>query len=109
MLPNHSKFIIRILALCLCTFILSGCFGSLSKRPPAYGSIVEAFYVCEEKKLLVGGVWGKGPIRKFGLEDDSCWRNEWKELNRNEFKELATKWYGKNWANETPYWTRQSN
>jgi hypothetical protein len=59
-----------------------------------------------ESKNLEGGIYGKGPFKKFGLSSSSCWRSEWVEITREEFKKLATEWYGYDWSNEIPYWSK---
>ncbi len=76
------------------------------KQPPSYGKIEEKYYVCRQQKLLEGGVFGKGPMRKFP-EDNSefwCYRDDWEEIDKNTFKGLATDWYAVNWASDTPFW-----
>ena len=79
------------------------------KHPPAYGLIVEKYYVCEAHKNLEGGIFGKGPIMKFTGKGKRnwCWREEWKEIDRKEFKILASEWYGKNWSEDIDFWQNE--
>ncbi|HED35086.1 MAG TPA: hypothetical protein ENJ08_12885 [Gammaproteobacteria bacterium] len=78
------------------------------KQPPSYGLIVEKYYVCREYKILYGGIFGKGPTRKFSNKSAKswCWRSEWEEIDRKMFKKLAIEWYGIKWEEEAAYWQR---
>lgn len=77
------------------------------KQPPFHGIIAEKYYVCHEHKNLNGGIFGKGPTRVFSGKGQRswCWREEWKEIDRDTFKRLATEWYGIDWSTETPFWS----
>ncbi len=68
---------------------------NLDRQPPGYGLIEQAYYVCYKHKLLYGGIFGKGPTRKFsGLgKQDWCYRDEWEKINKVTFEYLAIKWY----------------
>ncbi len=103
-----TKVIIIIILAILTIIILFFTYiwwGSL-KQPPAYALIIEKYYVCRKHKMLYGGIFGKGPTRKYSKNGGKtwCWRSEWEEIDRKTFKKLATEWYGINWAEETPYW-----
>jgi len=76
------------------------------KQPPAYGLIEHKYYVCRQHKILHGGIFGKGPIKKYYVNEEKswCWRDEWEEIDRKTFKELATDWYGVNWSEEALWW-----
>lgn len=65
--------------------------------------IGEEYFACEKKKLLTGGIYGKGPIFEYP-EKGWCWRWDWDEVSRIGFKELGTKWYSVDWANESQWW-----
>lgn len=88
----------------LSTVVLASCVGPLSKSP-AHGMIDQKYFKCVESKNLEGGIYGKGPFKKFGPTNTSCWRSEWVEITREEFKKLATNWYGYDWSSEIPYWS----
>ncbi len=104
------KVFIIIVLVILTIFLLffSYLWWTSLKQPPAHALIIEKYYVCREHKILQGGIFGKGPIRKFTKADSKtwCWRNDWEEIDRKTFKNLATEWYGINWAEEPPYWSR---
>lgn len=76
------------------------------KQPPAYTQIVEKYYVCKKHRILHGGIFGKGPTRKYFKSNgrEWCWKWEWEEIDRKTFKGLATDWYGVDWSKEVPYW-----
>lgn len=76
------------------------------KQPPAYGLIVEKYYVCPVQQNLYGGIFGKGPTQEFHGKNTRawCWKHEWKEIDRKTFKQLATEWYGKDWSQDIPFW-----
>lgn|SRR5690554_6845927 len=76
------------------------------RQPPAYALIIEKYYVCPNHKALYGGIFGKGPTKRF-FPDKSrqwCWRWEWNEVSAAEFKSLATQWYGVDWSSEADWW-----
>jgi len=76
------------------------------KQPPSYGLIECKYYVCRQHKILQGGIFGKGLTKKYYADEGKCWcwRDEWEEIDRKTFKELATDWYGVNWSEETLWW-----
>lgn len=74
------------------------------RQPPAYAMIVEKYYVCYEYRILHGGIFGKGPTRKFAGEKTWCWRKHWQEIDKHTFKQLAVQWYGVNWETRGDWW-----
>ncbi len=66
--------------------------------------IEQAYFVCEDKQLLKGGIVGKGPFVSFPEKNSWCWRWKWKKITRDEFKALVTQWYLVDWSNETQWW-----
>lgn len=76
------------------------------RQPPAFALIVEKYYACPERKALHGGIFGKGPTRILFPEGERqwCWRSEWQEIDRAEFKRLATLWHGVDWSRECEWW-----
>jgi hypothetical protein len=75
-------------------------------QPPPHGMIEQAYFKCEDSKSLEGGIYGKGPFKKFGPEDSACSSSEWQSISLDEFRKLATQWYEVNWSNEIAWWNR---
>jgi len=71
---------------------------------PDHKMIDYRFFKCEKTRDLRGGIYGKGPFKRFGPEESKCKKTEWVEINREEFKSLATEWYGYDWSQEIPFW-----
>ena len=61
------------------------------KQPPSFGEYEEKYYVCRDQKLLEGGIFNKGPKKKFPENNNKlwCYQDEWEEIDKNTFKELA--------------------
>jgi hypothetical protein len=84
--------------------------GCASSKQPKHMMIEQAYFKCNSSRSLQGGIYGKGPLAKFGPTPSSCSSSEWVRITRSEFKSLATEWYGKDWSQETtafwkyPYW-----
>lgn len=76
-------------------------------EPPPHAMIELAYFKCEASRNLEGGIYGKGPFKRFGPERSSCSSSEWKRISRAEFKQLATEWHGQRWHNEIPFWSRE--
>ena len=72
--------------------------------PPKQHLIEQSYYVCQKEKALVGGNFGTGPVIKFPDKKAWCWRWDWNRISREEFKSLTTKWYLKDWSDETYWW-----
>ncbi len=89
--------------------LVAGIWGQSLRQPPAFGLIVEKYYACPERKALHGGIFGKGPTRILFPEGERqwCWRGEWKEIDRAEFRRLATQWHGVDWSREGEWWNRE--
>ena len=100
--------VIALLILLIIILFFTFIWWQSLKQPPAFGLIVEKYYVCKEHRILEGGIFGKGPTRKFSKTNGKSWcsRNEWEEIDRKTFKKLATEWYGVDWSDEIPYWQR---
>ncbi len=71
---------------------------------PEHKKIDMKFFKCEKSRSLRGGIYGKGPFKKFGPKESNCNKREWTEIDKNEFKKLATTWYGYDWSKEIPFW-----
>ena len=63
--------------------------AQFSFRPP-HQMIARQFFKCEANRRLEGGNYGKGPMERFGPH--FC--RGWVEIDEQEFKSLALKWYG---------------
>jgi hypothetical protein len=74
---------------------------------PPHKMIERAYFKCEASKNLEGGIYGKGPFKRFGPEASACSNQDWVRISHEEFKALATQWYGVNWDNEIPWWNRE--
>jgi hypothetical protein len=69
-------------------------------RPPPHGLIDHAYFYCEKCHSLVGGIFGKGPVKRFdGINKQRC-DHHWQKITRAEFKALAAKLYAIDWAYE---------
>jgi hypothetical protein len=77
---------------------------SLWAAEPDHMMIDVKFFKCDKSKDLRGGIYGKGPFKRFGPPKSDCRKDEWIEITKDEFKMLATKWYGYDWSNEIPFW-----
>lgn len=100
--------VIGVVVLALAALFASVWRQSL-RQPPAFAMIVEKYYACPERKALHGGIFGKGPTRILFRERGRqwCWRSEWKEIDRVEFRRLATQWHGVDWSREGEWWNRE--
>lgn len=76
------------------------------RQPPAFALITEKYYVCRDHHALHGGIFGKGPTKRFfpPMSRQWCWRWEWEEVGRDEFKQLATAWHRVDWSHEGHWW-----
>lgn len=63
--------------------------AEFSFRPP-HKMMARQFFKCEANRRLEGGNYGKGPMERFGPH--FC--RGWIEIDEQEFKALALKWYG---------------
>ena len=64
-----------------------------------------AFYKCVASRSLEGGIYKKGPFRRFGRDPPTCSTTQWERIERDEFKRLATEWHGKQWEAEILFWS----
>lgn len=89
--------------------LVAGIWGQSLRQPPAFALIVEKYYACPQRKALHGGIFGKGPTKILFPEGERqwCWRGEWKEIDRAEFRRLATQWHGVDWSREGEWWNRE--
>lgn len=98
--------VIAVVIAVMITVLLALLWWTSLKQPPAHALIIEKYYVCQTHKGLHGGIFGKGPTKKFfpSSAREWCWRWEWEEVTAEEFKKLASEWYGVNWSEESDWW-----
>lgn len=75
----------------------------MTPRDPPHLMVEESYFKCNTSKSLVGGIWGKGPFKRIG-PPPQCARDEWVQIDRREFKALATSWHGVDWSKEISFW-----
>lgn len=73
-------------------------------QDPPHQMIEQAYFKCEASKNLEGGIYGKGPFKRFGPRESLCSQRDWIKISQEEFKELAAKWYDVDWSTEIPFW-----
>jgi hypothetical protein len=71
---------------------------------PTHAAVEQKYSKCEKSSNLEGGIYGKGPFKRFGPEKAACSKAEWVEIDKAEFKRLATAWHGVDWSKEIPFW-----
>jgi hypothetical protein len=86
----------------LLTVLLAGAALEACFRPHSSYVVYEAYYKCESRKGLEGGIYGKGPMKRFGPR----YCNDWSMIDKKEFMQLASEWYGVRWENEIEWWRR---
>lgn len=97
--------LIFVLALPLC---IGGC-ASRYDQPPKTKMIEQAFFSCSKCGSLRGGVFGKGPTKRFQAATASHCVHDWQQVSYEEFKTLATQRFGVDWLKEIPYWSQQTS
>jgi hypothetical protein len=95
-----NYFIVKIITLAF----LAGFLAPLWAAEPNNKAIEMKFFKCEKSQDLRGGIYGKGPFKKFGPPKSECSEDEWVEISKDEFKTLASRWYRYDWTNEIPFW-----
>ena len=81
--------------------------GCAAYQPPPHGMIEQAYFRCDASRNLEGGIYGKGPTKRFGPKQPACASKEWVRISHSEFKRLASQWYGYDWSKEIPFWSRE--
>ena len=57
---------------------------------------------------MIGGIHGKGPVKKFDGDDREQCVHDWSAIDRATFMDTATKLYGIDWSVEPAfYWNRE--
>lgn len=70
---------------------------------PSHVLMDHKYWACEESKSLEGGIYGKGPFKRFG-PPGACAEDKWQAVSQKDFKRLAVEWYGFDWSEEIPFW-----
>lgn len=101
-----ASLVIVALIFIVLAVLLGGAWWLSLKQPPAFALITEKYYVCPQHRALHGGIFGKGPTKIFFPDQARqwCWRSEWQEIGKSEFRSLATQWYNVDWKNEGDWW-----
>lgn len=75
----------------------------LHASEPEHALMDHRYWACEQSKSLEGGIYGKGPFKKFG-PTGVCSQEEWRAVSQEEFRRLASEWYRFDWSEEIPFW-----
>ncbi|WP_374012510.1 hypothetical protein [Pseudoxanthomonas koreensis] len=108
-----TVLIVVLAVIAVVAVAIAGLFANVwwqaRKQPPAFALIVEKYYACPDQRALHGGIFGKGPTKVLfpAGARQWCWRDEWKEIDRAEFRRLASQWHGVDWSQEGEWWTRE--
>jgi hypothetical protein len=96
--------VIFIGVMCAIVIIMS-CAGERTNQAPEHKAIEQAYFKCERCKSLEGGIYGKGPFKELHRKEAEKCVHAWIRIEKEEFKKLATEWYGVKWEDEIPWWT----
>jgi len=83
--------------------ILLAPLTAIAGEHPPHMAVEEAYFECLASKSLQGGIFGKGPLRKFGPQPGTCSEKQWQKVSREQFKIRATQWCGTNWERDIPF------
>ncbi len=86
--------------------LISGIGIYTMDRRPSHGLVEQAYFLCYKCGNAEGGIYGKGPFRKFGGSKPWKCLHKWKRVNREEFKAFVTAHFGIDWAKEIPFWSQ---
>ena len=59
------------------------------------------YFKCEKCHAMEGGIYGKGPLKRYRTSTSRGCRHNWERISRSEFKLLASQWHGEVWRNYT--------
>jgi len=93
--------LMKLAALMFCLL----CSSAHAAEPP-HKAIEQAFFKCEAGRSLQGGIYGKGPFKRFGPEPSQCSEAQWVRISKEEFRSLASEWHSQNWGKEIEWWQR---
>lgn len=98
----------RIPQIILFTLAILYCSEAMCEEPEH--KLVELnYHYCPLDNALRGGIWNKGPFKKFGPNPSLCEKEEWELVSRLRFKELATKYYEVDWTKEINFWSENEH
>jgi len=80
--------------------VLCGGCASRYDRPPKTEMIEQAFFVCPKCGSLRGGVFGKGPTKRFQTAIAPHCVHDWRRVSRDEFKGIAARRFDVDWSKE---------
>jgi len=86
---------------------LGGCASRYDQSPDTM-MIEQAFFTCSKCGSLRGGVFGKGPTKRFQAATASRCVHDWQQVSKGEFQALASERFGVDWSKEIPYWSGQA-
>jgi hypothetical protein len=98
------KLAITAIALTVLMVVLFAAYSAVFDRSPPHGMIDQSYYCCEKCRSLRGGIWGTGPLKILNGSNSRFCIHEWKEINKEQFKQRATDWHGTDWAAEGWFW-----
>jgi hypothetical protein len=93
----------RTIAFAGLVFLAAGRVDAAS-TPPDAPMIGEAYYKCEQPRLLEGGIYGKGPFHRFGPSGSKRDCARWTRVSKDAFRSLATQWFAHDWSTDLPFW-----
>ena len=81
---------------------------AVNKRPYAsLPPIAHEYYECEKCSSLDGGIYGKGPTRTFRTIGGQFCIHTWNEIERRQFKRLASERFSVDWSKEPFFWSKK--
>lgn len=97
----------RLIMRAACALLPCLPFSSGAGELPHHWRVEEAYFACAASHSLQGGIFGKGPVRRFGPRPGACAAAEWSRISLAEFKALATSWYGIDWQVDIGFFSRE--
>ena len=67
--------------------------------------ITHEYHFCDKCGSLDGGVYGKGPHKRFRTDAGGWCVHDWQPIDRAEFKLQAAERFGMDWSQEIPFWS----
>jgi len=98
------KTIVIVTIILISILLLMIIFNPFNRKPKSKYIIYVGYYICEKCQSIEGGIYGKGPIKVLHNKKSNWCIHKWEEINKKEFKELATKWFKIDWGKEIPFW-----
>lgn len=86
-------------------FIISGCGLLYDRSPPGTRFVIDqTYFTCGKCHALEGGIYGKGPTKRYRTAKSRWCVHKWRRISKAEFRELAAKYYGEDWSKHDGYW-----